>query len=71
MMDARSLAELQRQQTAAGRPYLEFVRTDAMSVGLYVLDAGAIDGQSPHREDEVYVCSPAARVSLPVTRHAT
>lgn len=26
-----------------------------MSVGVYVLGAGATDGQSPHHEDEVYV----------------
>ncbi len=38
-----------------GRPYHEFIRSTSMSVGLYVLDAGAIDGQSPHREDEIYV----------------
>ncbi|HTC86271.1 MAG TPA: cupin domain-containing protein, partial [Candidatus Acidoferrum sp.] len=25
------------------------------SFGLYVLEAGAVDGQSPHTEDEVYV----------------
>lgn len=37
------------------RPYVELLREHAMSVGLYVLPAGAIDGQSPHTEDEVYV----------------
>lgn len=26
-----------------------------MSIGLYVLEVGATDGQSPHGEDEVYV----------------
>ena len=26
-----------------------------MSAGLYVLPAGAVDGQSPHNEDEIYV----------------
>lgn len=26
-----------------------------MSAGLYVLPAGAVDGQKPHTEDEVYV----------------
>jgi mannose-6-phosphate isomerase-like protein (cupin superfamily) len=34
---------------------MEFVRTAAMSVGLYVLDPGDADRQSPHLEDEVYV----------------
>ena len=31
-----------------------------MSVGLYVLPAGGVDGQSPHTEDEIYVLLPAA-----------
>lgn len=37
------------------RPYVELLREHAMSVGLYVLPAGGIDGQSPHTEAEVYV----------------
>jgi mannose-6-phosphate isomerase-like protein (cupin superfamily) len=36
------------------RPYHEFLRIPAMSVGIYVLAAGAIDRQQPHREDEIY-----------------
>lgn len=35
-------------------PYLEFLRTAPMSVGVYVLAAGAVDAQSPHSEDELY-----------------
>jgi mannose-6-phosphate isomerase-like protein (cupin superfamily) len=35
--------------------YLEFLRSAELSVGLYVLPTGAVDGQSPHTEDEVYV----------------
>ena len=46
---------LLNEQARGGRPYLEFLRSASMSVGLYVLDAGAVDRQSPHREDEVYV----------------
>lgn len=34
--------------------YREFIRTDAMSVGLYRLPAGSDDPQEPHTEDEVY-----------------
>jgi mannose-6-phosphate isomerase-like protein (cupin superfamily) len=34
--------------------YLEFVRVSAFSVGIYVLDRGATDLQTPHSEDEVY-----------------
>ena len=55
MMEARTLADLARDQAMTDKPYLEFIRTRSMSVGLYVLDAGAIDEQSPHFEDEVYV----------------
>jgi mannose-6-phosphate isomerase-like protein (cupin superfamily) len=35
--------------------YLEFLRVSSMSMGLYVLEAGATDPQNPHTEDEVYV----------------
>ena len=35
--------------------YDEFVRVPALSAGTYVVPAGAVDGQQPHREDEVYV----------------
>jgi mannose-6-phosphate isomerase-like protein (cupin superfamily) len=52
---AWELADLIARQEASGRPYLEFLRKPDLSVGLYVLDAGAIDGQSPHTEDEAYV----------------
>jgi mannose-6-phosphate isomerase-like protein (cupin superfamily) len=34
--------------------YLEFVRVSSFSVGIYVLDGGALDPQKPHSEDEVY-----------------
>jgi mannose-6-phosphate isomerase-like protein (cupin superfamily) len=54
-MEARSLAELVAEQGASGSPYLEFLRSESMSVGLYVLDAGSVDGQSPHSEDEIYI----------------
>jgi mannose-6-phosphate isomerase-like protein (cupin superfamily) len=35
--------------------YDELVRTAALSVGRYVVPAGAEDPQQPHTEDEVYV----------------
>ena len=54
-MILRRRRALVSEQAAAGRPYLEFLRVPAMSVGLYALAAGAIDRQSPHAEDEVYV----------------
>jgi mannose-6-phosphate isomerase-like protein (cupin superfamily) len=30
------------------------LRSELLSVGVYVLPAGGIDGQKPHKEDEVY-----------------
>jgi mannose-6-phosphate isomerase-like protein (cupin superfamily) len=30
------------------------LRSDLLSVGVYVLPAGGVDGQKPHEEDEVY-----------------
>jgi mannose-6-phosphate isomerase-like protein (cupin superfamily) len=36
--------------------WIEFQRSVDLSTGLYVLDAGAIDDQEPHTEDEIYVC---------------
>jgi mannose-6-phosphate isomerase-like protein (cupin superfamily) len=35
-------------------PYLEFLRRESLSVGLYRLPAGGVDPQEPHSEDEVY-----------------
>ena len=54
-MDAFDLVSLENRRATAGRPYLEFLRVPALSAGLYTLAAGAVDGQSPHTEDEVYV----------------
>ena len=53
-LEAHDLGDLVEDQRASGQAYLEFTRTDALSVGLYVLPAGAVDRQQPHSEDEVY-----------------
>ncbi len=53
-MEAYDLTELRQALAASGRLYHEFIRTHDLSVGLYVLAAGAIDPQGPHTEDEVY-----------------
>jgi mannose-6-phosphate isomerase-like protein (cupin superfamily) len=45
------------QDRARGRePWIEFQRAPDISTGLYVLEAGEIDEQEPHTEDEIYVC---------------
>jgi mannose-6-phosphate isomerase-like protein (cupin superfamily) len=54
-MDAFPLSSLLGRQASSGGPYLEFLRVPDLSVGLYVLEAGAVDRQLPHTEDEVYV----------------
>jgi quercetin dioxygenase-like cupin family protein len=51
---SHALADLLARRAAGGQPYLEFLRSPDLSVGLYVLPAGGVDRQSPHTEDEVY-----------------
>ena len=53
-MDAFELAQLITECSQSGSEYLEFIRKPSLSVGLYMLSAGAIDQQEPHTEDEVY-----------------
>jgi mannose-6-phosphate isomerase-like protein (cupin superfamily) len=52
---AYAFDELLEAQQSSGQSYLEFIRRDSMSVGVYVLPAGGRDAQGPHTEDEVYV----------------
>jgi quercetin dioxygenase-like cupin family protein len=49
-----TLPEIEEQRAESGKPYREFLRAPAMSSGLYVLPAGGVDHQKPHREDEIY-----------------
>lgn len=53
-MDIFHISDLIAMGQQAGRPYLEFLRVDALSAGLYRLPAGGVDTQQPHSEDEVY-----------------
>jgi mannose-6-phosphate isomerase-like protein (cupin superfamily) len=46
---------LEQLRSLRDKAYLEFLRVPSMSMGLYVLEAGATDPQNPHTEDEVYV----------------
>ena len=54
IMDLFELRQLHAEQARSGRRYLEFLRAPSMSLGLYVLPAGATDSQQPHTEDEAY-----------------
>jgi mannose-6-phosphate isomerase-like protein (cupin superfamily) len=50
-----SVFTLEQLSKSRREQYLEFLRVPRMSMGLYVLEAGATDLQKPHTEDEVYV----------------
>jgi mannose-6-phosphate isomerase-like protein (cupin superfamily) len=50
---------------SSNEPYLELLRRDSLSVGVYRLPAGGVDPQEPHSEDEVYyVVSGRARIEV-------
>jgi quercetin dioxygenase-like cupin family protein len=49
-----NLSDIDQQRAESNKLYREFLRVPAMSAGLYVLPAGAIDPQRPHHEDEMY-----------------
>ena len=68
-MDAFHLADL-LGTAADDDPYFEFLRYDAMSLGIYRLPAGGDDPQEPHDEDEVYVVLDG-RATLEVAGEAT
>jgi mannose-6-phosphate isomerase-like protein (cupin superfamily) len=53
-VEAFDLARLLSGHDPFEEPYLEFLRVPSLSVGLYVVPAGAPDLQEPHTEDEVY-----------------
>jgi mannose-6-phosphate isomerase-like protein (cupin superfamily) len=53
-MQAWEYGEIAAEQARIGRLYHEFLRVPDLSAGLYVLEAGATDPQSPHTEDELY-----------------
>lgn len=51
---AAELADMVAQARATDGYAGEVLRSDLLSVGLYLLPAGGTDDQSPHNEDEVY-----------------
>lgn len=54
-MQQFDLTALTSETALLAHPYHEFLRVPTMSAGVYVLAAGAADGQQPHTEDELYV----------------
>jgi mannose-6-phosphate isomerase-like protein (cupin superfamily) len=54
-MDAWELDELEATRQGEGTPHHEFISVPDLSGGLYVLEPGVPDLQTPHTEDELYV----------------
>lgn len=64
-MDAFDMPQIEEAHAQNGELYHEFFRANRLSVGLYVLEAGAPDPQSPHTEDEIYyIVSGSATVQV-------
>lgn len=64
-MDAWEHADVEAARAASGERYHEFLRVPDLSAGIYVIEAGGTDPQSPHTEDELYyVISGRAIVSV-------
>jgi mannose-6-phosphate isomerase-like protein (cupin superfamily) len=53
-IDFKDIGSLSAERGRKGDAYLEFLRVASMSAGIYVLPAGSVDAQSPHRQDELY-----------------
>lgn len=53
-MEAFDLSPLVAKCESGDDRYLEFIRKPTISVGLYMLPTGTVDGQTPHSEDEIY-----------------
>lgn len=53
-MHAWDIADMEAERIASGDLYHEFLSVPDLSAGLYVLEPGEADLQSPHTEDEIY-----------------
>jgi mannose-6-phosphate isomerase-like protein (cupin superfamily) len=54
-MHTFELSQLLSESTDTnGVRYAEFLRQPSLSMGIYTLEAGALDPQQPHTEDEIY-----------------
>ncbi|MCA1219126.1 cupin domain-containing protein [Streptomyces sp. 8L] len=69
-MKAFRLDELEAERAANDGAYLQFMRAKSMSLGLYALDAGEMDRQQPHQQDEVYLVV-SGRASITVGMETT
>ncbi len=53
-MDYYQIDKLQIENKSNRPKYLEFLRSESMSGGIYTLPADSQDPQEPHKEDELY-----------------
>jgi mannose-6-phosphate isomerase-like protein (cupin superfamily) len=53
-VNAFEFGEISQERAESNNTYLQFLNAGTLSLGLYVLAAGADDTQSPHAEDEIY-----------------
>lgn len=53
-MDTFEISKIIATQKESNKAYFEFLRKSSLSMGLYHLEAGGVDPQQPHTEDEVY-----------------
>jgi len=53
-MEIFELDNLVASRSKLNKPYLEFLHVPSLSAGVYVLPAGGVDTQEPHKADEVY-----------------
>lgn len=54
MKTIHDLPRIIESHRKSGEAWTEFLRVPSLSMGVYVLGAGAVDPQEPHTEDEVY-----------------
>ena len=54
MKTVHDLPRIIENHRKSGESWVEFLRVPSLSMGVYVLGAGAADPQEPHTEDEVY-----------------
>jgi mannose-6-phosphate isomerase-like protein (cupin superfamily) len=54
MKTVHDLPRIIEAHRKSSESWIEFLRVPSLSMGVYVLGAGAVDPQEPHTEDEVY-----------------
>jgi mannose-6-phosphate isomerase-like protein (cupin superfamily) len=64
------LDDLEAERAANEGAYLRFLRERNMSAGLYALQAGELDAQQPHAQDEIYLVM-SGRAAITVGEETT